>query len=258
MLTSMTGMASLNGTSGPYDWTMELRGVNNKGLDIRTRVPEWLVGFEQTARKAISSQIARGSLQFSLKISHDAGRGQRHIDPDKLEQILTNATVLAERAMQKGLSVAPLGLSDIAAQNGFIDTDVNTEAQQEVLKDLAMKLPELIGQFQAARKAEGAALHRILAGTVRQMDVLISQAQDTLEGRAERFEESFRAAVARLKQEVELERLAQEMAILAVKSDITFHRQNRHLLREALELNFLFQTRHSSPETFLKTFGAAL
>ena len=221
MLTSMTGMASLNGTSGHYDWTMELRGVNNKGLDIRTRVPEWLFGFEQTARKAISSQIARGSLQFSLKISHDAGRGQRHIDPDKLEQILTNATVLAERAMQKGLSVAPLGLSDIAAQNGFIDTDVNTEAQQEVLKDLAMKLPELIGQFQAARKAEGAALHRILAGTVRQMDVLISQAQDTLEGRAERFEESFRAAVARLKQEVELERLAQEMAILAVKSDIT-------------------------------------
>ena len=142
MLTSMTGMASLNDTSGPYDWSMELRGVNNKGLDIRTRVPEWLVGFEQTARKAISSQIARGSLQFSLKISHDAGRGQRHIDPDKLEQILTNATVLAERAMQKGLSVAPLGLSDIAAQNGFIDTDVNTEAQQEVLKDLAMKLPE--------------------------------------------------------------------------------------------------------------------
>ena len=75
MLTSMTGMASLNGTSGPYDWSMELRGVNNKGLDIRTRVPEWLVGFEQTARKAISSQIARGSLQFSLKISHDAGQG---------------------------------------------------------------------------------------------------------------------------------------------------------------------------------------
>jgi hypothetical protein len=51
MLTSMTGMASMSGASGPYDWSMELRGVNNKGLDIRTRVPEWLAGFDQIARK---------------------------------------------------------------------------------------------------------------------------------------------------------------------------------------------------------------
>ena len=64
MLTSMTGMASMSGAFGPYDWSMELRGVNNKGLDIRTRVPEWLVGLDQAARKAISSQVARGSLQF--------------------------------------------------------------------------------------------------------------------------------------------------------------------------------------------------
>ncbi|MBT4234132.1 MAG: YicC family protein, partial [Marinovum sp.] len=36
MLTSMTGMAAMSGASGPYDWSMELRAVNNKGLDIRT------------------------------------------------------------------------------------------------------------------------------------------------------------------------------------------------------------------------------
>lgn len=102
MLTSMTGMAAMSGASGPYDWSMELRAVNNKGLDIRTRVPEWLVGFDQAARKAISSQVARGSLQFSLKISHVAGQGQRQIDPDKLEHILTNAAVLTEHAAQIG------------------------------------------------------------------------------------------------------------------------------------------------------------
>ena len=96
MLTSMTGMASMSGASGSYDWSMELRGVNNKALDIRTRVPEWLVGFDQSTRKVISSQVARGSLQFSLKISDVAGQGQRQIDPDKLDHILTNAVVLAE------------------------------------------------------------------------------------------------------------------------------------------------------------------
>jgi len=217
----MTGMAAMSGASGPYDWSMELRAVNNKGLDIRTRVPEWLVGFDQAARKAISSQVARGSLQFSLKISHVAGQGQRQIDPDKLEHILTNAAVVAEHAAQKGLSVAPLSLSDIAAQNGFLDVDADTEAQQAVITVLTKDLPKLIAQFQASRKAEGAALHRILAENLKQMEELITQALATLKTRADSFEENFRAALARLKQDIDPERLEQEMAILAVKSDVT-------------------------------------
>ena len=221
MLTSMTGMAAMSGASAPYDWSMELRAVNNKGLDIRTRVPEWLVGFDQAARKAISSQVARGSLQFSLKISHVAGQGQRQIDPDKLEHILTNAAVLTEHAAQKGLSVAPLSLSDIAAQNGFLDVDADTEAQQAVITVLTKDLPKLIAQFEASRKAEGAALHRILAENLKQMEELITQALATLKTRAESFEENFRAALARLKHDIDPERLAQEMAILAVKSDVT-------------------------------------
>jgi uncharacterized protein (TIGR00255 family) len=217
----MTGMAAMSGASGPYDWSMELRAVNNKGLDIRTRVPEWLVGFDQAARKAISSHVARGSLQFSLKISHVAGQGQRQIDPDKLEHILTNAAVLAELAAQKGLSVAPLSLSDISAQNGFLDVDADTEAQQAVITVLTKDLPTLIAQFQASRKAEGAALHRILAENLTQMEELITQALATLKTRADSFEENFKAALARLKQDIDPERLAQEMAILAVKSDVT-------------------------------------
>ena len=221
MLTSMTGMASMSGASGSYDWSMELRGVNNKGLDIRTRVPEWLVGFDQSTRKVISSEVARGSLQFSLKISHIAGQGQRQIDPDKLDHILTNAVVLAEHAAQKGLLVAPLTLSEIAAQNGFIDVEANTAAQRQVMKVLTEGLPELIAQFQASRKAEGAALHRILADNLMQMEELITQASATLKGRTESYEYNFRAAVARLKQDIDPARLAQEMAILAVKSDVT-------------------------------------
>ena len=221
MLTSMTGMASMSGASGPYDWSMELRGVNNKGLDIRTRVPEWLTGFDQIARKNISSQVARGSLQFSLKISHGIEQGQRQIDLDRLEQILSNAAVLAERAATKGVSVAPLSLSDIAAQNGFVNVEANEAAQQDVMQVLSGYLPELLAQFQTSRKTEGAALHRVLTDSLMQTEKLITQAQDTLAGRAENFEDNFRAALARLKQDVDPERLAQEMAILAVKSDVT-------------------------------------
>ena len=269
MLTSMTGMASMSGASGPYDWSMELRGVNNKGLDIRTRVPEWLTGFDKIARKAISSQVARGSLQFSLKISQGIEQGQRQIDPDKLEHILSNASVLADLAASKGLSVAPLSLSEIATQNGFINVEANTAAQQEVMQVLSGYMPELLAQFQASRKAEGAALHCILSDSLMQTERLIVQAQDTLSDRAKSFEENFRAALARLKQDVDPERLAQEMAILAVKSDVTeeIDRLQAHLAAAQLLLlselpsgrkfDFLMQEFNREANTLCSKSGAA-
>ena len=121
MLRSMTGISTLSGSSGPYDWSMELRGVNNKGLDIRARVPEWLVGLDQEVRKTISSVIKRGSIQFNLKISLSDGLNDRKIDLERLDNILSNVATISKVAEEKGLVISPISLTDISVQHGFID-----------------------------------------------------------------------------------------------------------------------------------------
>ena len=221
MLTSMTGIAALSGAVGPYDWSMELRGVNNKGLDIRARVPDWLVGLDQFVRKAIAAEVARGSLQFSLKVSLSEGTVQRQIDPVKLEQILTNAAHLAMSAKDKGLDFAPIGLSDISSQNGFMDFEAGDLAKAELMQKVVAELPTIIAQLQASRQAEGQALHAVLEAGVVEMERLLQLANKAIENRADEFETNFKAAIVRLKQDIEPSRLAQEMAILAVKSDVT-------------------------------------
>ena len=221
MLTSMTGIAALSGAVGPYDWSMELRGVNNKGLDIRARVPDWLVGLDQFVRKAIAAEVARGSLQFSLKVSLSEGTVQRQIDLVKLEQILTNAAHLAMLAKDKGLDFAPIGLSDISSQNGFMDFDSGDMAKAELMQKVVAELPTIIAQLQASRQAEGQALHAVLEAGVVEMERLLQLANKAIENRADEFETNFKAAIIRLKQDIEPSRLAQEMAILAVKSDVT-------------------------------------
>jgi uncharacterized protein (TIGR00255 family) len=221
MLTSMTGIAALSGAVGPYDWSMELRGVNNKGLDIRTRVPDWLVGLDQVVRKAIAANVARGSLQFGLKVSLSEGTVQRQIDPVKLEQIITNAAHLAKLAKDKGLEFAPIGLSDIFSQNGFMDFEAGDLAKAELMQMLVAELPKLIAQFQASRQEEGQALHAVLEAGVVEMERLLHSSNKAIENRADEFETNFKAAIVRLKQDIEPSRLAQEMAILAVKSDVT-------------------------------------
>lgn len=221
MLSSMTGIATKSGSSGPYDWSVELRGVNNKGLDIRARVPDWLVGLDQIVRKAIAADVARGSLQFWLKVSLAEGIVQRQIDSTKLDQILTNAVYLAKRARDKGIEFAPIGLSDISSQNGFMDFEVG-DLEKTGLKQMVLaELPNLIAQFQASRREEGQALHSVLESGVIEMERLLQRSAIAIETRADEFETNFTAAIVRLKQDIGPERLAQEMAILAVKNDVT-------------------------------------
>jgi len=217
----MTGIATMSGSVGPYDWSMELRGVNNKGLDIRARVPDWLMGLDQEVRKSIAEVVARGSLQFGLKVSLSETTVQRQIDPVKLEQILKNAVTLSELAKQKGLEFASIGLSDISAQNGFMDFEAGDVLKKELMQMVVSELPKLIAHFQKSRQDEGRALYAVLAGGVVKMEELLTQAAKAIQDRATEFETSFRAAIIRLKQDIDPERLAQEMAIIAVKSDVT-------------------------------------
>ena len=56
------------------------------------------------------------------------------------------------------------------------------QAQQEVMKVLAGNCQSCIAQFQASRKAEGAALQRYLADSLMQMDVLISPSARHIRG----------------------------------------------------------------------------
>ena len=220
MLSSMTGMAALSGSTGPYDWSIELRGVNNKSLDIRTRVPDWLVGLEQLIRKSISASVTRGSLQFSLKISVSETLSGRTVDMKKLSNILENASIVSEQATKNGLLVSPISLADIASQNGFTDFESTEETKEALTKAIVTHLAKLIEDFRASRSSEGIALHNVLLNGILEMERLVTSCNSTLASRSVDFEASFQAALQRLGQQIDPDRLAQEMAILAVKSDV--------------------------------------
>ena len=172
-------------------------------------------------RKAIAADVARGSLQFGLKVSLSEGTVQRQIDPVKLEHILTNAMHLAKLAKDKGLEFSPIGLSDISSQNGFMDFESGDLAKTDLMQMIMAGLPKLIAQFQVSRKEEGQSLHAVLVAGIVEMERLLQLSKTAIETRADEFETNFKAAIVRLKQDIEPARLAQEMAILAVRSDVT-------------------------------------
>jgi uncharacterized protein (TIGR00255 family) len=89
---------------------------------------------------------------------------------------------------------------------------------------LVEQLPELLTSFLAMRATEGAALSEVLTGQFNQIETLTTAANAAASERKDHVANTLRENLARVLDNTEgadPDRVAQELAILAVKSDIT-------------------------------------
>ncbi len=227
MTISMTGFATRKGQGAGHSWAWEMRGVNGKGLDLRLRVPDWIDGLELALKAELTKALARGNVQLSLKVARD-GMG------DGVEGLRLNRAALAaalqalnqveEAAMEAGVTLAQATAADVLTLRGVLDAtaaEVDTGAlRQAILADL----PGLLADFQAMRADEGAALNGILTAQLDRIAALVTEAKAAMAERATTAAERLHEAVAKLlaaSEAMDPQRIAQELALIAVKNDIT-------------------------------------
>ncbi|ANB34891.1 uncharacterized protein (TIGR00255 family) [Rhodovulum sulfidophilum] len=229
MLQSMTAFAARSGQTETHAWTWELRGVNGKGLDLRLRLPDWIPGLEPVVRAAVQSRVARGSVTLGLRISaRDSGHGALQIDPVALRSVLAMLGRVEAEAAAQGLSLAPSSAVEILGLRGLADSAApETETEPEtapLLAALSADLTPLLDEFMAMRASEGAALATVLCDHLATISTLTSRAAEVAEARRDQIEETLRASLARVMETaagVDPDRVAQELALIAVKADVT-------------------------------------
>jgi uncharacterized protein (TIGR00255 family) len=226
MLKSMTGYASAETiVEVPASWSAswELRGVNAKGLDIRTRVPDWVPGLEAVTRKLLSADIGRGSVSLSLRLRR-TDSGPATINAAALDAILAQIAMIEAAAEAKDIDLAPTTALDLLQSRSITVTeDLAPEAAAALSSHLIKDIPSLLKSFLGARSAEGAALTQVIDRQLSEIEGLV--AASTLAAKAR--EPNVKAALAenmkRIMHSVDADpgRIAQELALLAVKADIT-------------------------------------
>ncbi|MEN8893099.1 YicC/YloC family endoribonuclease [Planktotalea arctica] len=224
MLTSMTGFAARTGRADGFSWSWELRSVNGKGFDLRFRMPDWLGALEADLRKQIGAGAARGSISLNLRIAREAGENAVEINPDALNRVLEAIAQIEERAGATGVNLTPASASDVMNFRGVMDAPQNREASDELLNALRADIAPLLESFNAMRHAEGASLETVLSRQLSEIETLTLKAQGLLSERADEMRTSFEEAIARVmgaRADMDEARIAQEIAVLAVKSDIT-------------------------------------
>ena len=227
MTISMTGFAARKGQGAGHSWTWDLRSVNGKGLDLRMRLPDWVDGLEVALRAELSKALGRGNVALALKIQRDGmaeGVEGLRVNPAALQAALAALREVEDQAMLIGVTLGQATASDVLALRGVLDAtsvEVDTAAvRTAILADL----PALLADFNAVRAAEGAALNAIMTAQIDRIARLVEEAKAATSTRQAEAATNLRDGVARIlanTNAVDESRLAQELAILAVKNDVT-------------------------------------
>ncbi|OAN75513.1 YicC family protein [Jannaschia sp. EhC01] len=217
-LASMTAFASSEGAAEGFSWSWDLRSVNGRGLDLRLRLPDSLAALEQPLRAALKKAMTRGNVTLGLRLNREASAGGR-LSVEALDAALEIIAQVEARA-NGGLTHSTA--VDVLGMRGVMDgTDAADLPSVEVLM---IEADELIAAFVDMRRTEGRALAEVMMAQLATIEQLTQAAKAAANARTEAQGDRLRSQVAALLEATDIvddARLAQELATLAVKGDVT-------------------------------------
>lgn len=236
-IASMTGFARVDGANGPLTWTVEIKSVNGRNLDLRCRMPSGYDAVEAAARSKLQGRLARGSVNLALTVNRAvAGAGVR-INRVLLEELRSLLTDIS------GINSAPPQMETLLTVRGVVEPADDGDSgvdRAAVEKALTADVEKALDGLVAARLGEGERLDALLRGHLGEIARLVDEAAELACLKPEAVKERLRLAVQALVDAVPAlpeERLAQEAALLMVKADVReeIDRLRAHI-QAALEL----------------------
>ena len=217
----MTGFARASDELDDWYWTWELKSVNGRSLDIRVKVPFGYERIELPARKIATTYLRRGSVSLAFVIGANNSNNTIRINRPLLEELITLHGELSGQAAGKQPNIETL-----LTVKGIVET-TNLEAQKETteLLDAAIlnTLDEAIKELSTSRQKEGEQISACLDDCLSSLEALCHRARQLDATRLDFIRNRLNKQISDIleqHQEISEERLAQEVALLATKSDV--------------------------------------
>ena len=219
-LYSMTGYASVRGSvQNGVGFTLTMKSVNHRFLDLHLRLPSQCDGLEAQLRKVLKESLRRGHVEVTLQVERRAN------SEIQLNSGLLEAYVQAFREAAKlhGLASEP-DLNAMLRVPGVMSAENAVGADEVAGLDAAVlsQVLPLVDKLNEVRAQEGASLAAELRGSMTRLGIAAEEMAGLRNGVREVQFERLRVRLAELTQGVTVseERLLTEAAVLAEKSDI--------------------------------------
>ena len=261
MIKSMTGFGQGSAEGDTFRVRVDIRSVNNRALDVHTRLPQELSSLEVTLKKQVQAAVKRGRVDVSVYVEQ--------LRPATFEinrpLISGYITALSDLKREFSLDGDPT-LELIAKLPGALQVSLDSGSLDETLVAGAVAaLSQALASLTEMRVVEGQGLAAELTARLDN----IERQMPTIENEAERLPAIYREKLMKRLQEVlgsgqlDEARVAQEAVMLADRSDISEEiarlkshiGQMRDLIRSADEagkrLDFILQEMNREANTIL-------
>jgi uncharacterized protein (TIGR00255 family) len=261
----MTGFARVRKEFPQGELVLSLKSVNHRGLDLHFHLPNELDALENDVRAVIKNGVARGHVQIHVGLTRNVVG-----DAAPLNRAMFHAYMAAfrEAAQLYALEAQP-DLNNALRIPGMLSTGDEEELGEAVTKALLEAAAEAVASLNRGREREGAATAQEMRQRCQNVRGLVSRMDEIRAGAVGAFQKRLREKLADLLRGagIEPQRLAQEAAILADRSDIAEELMRLRTHADQLEtmlngegeigkrLDFLLQEMNRESNTVLSKTG---
>ncbi|HEX5832671.1 MAG TPA: YicC/YloC family endoribonuclease [Pyrinomonadaceae bacterium] len=260
---SMTGYGKAMVAGDDFSVSVDLKTVNNRFLDIHLRVGAELASLEPGIKKRITSRLTRGRVDVTISLERTAQMVY------ELNRPLIAGYVNALKQLQQDFQIGgELDINVLARIPGALQPARNG-IDERIVSAVDTAVDQALDELERMREQEGEALKAELRDRVKKIESVVPTIESAAAGLAEAYRLRLQKRIGELLNrggqvvEIDPARLAQEVAYLADRSDVSEEmvRLRSHLtqFQEALDapgeagkmLDFLLQELNREANTTL-------
>ena len=241
MIRSMTSFGRSNSEEGKKRvFTVEMKSVNSRYLDVNIRMPKSIISLEEEIRKMISNSLNRWKVDVFINIkNYNEGAGVPKVDINLAQGYLQCLKEIEEKLNIKN----DISVMQIARFPEVITMIEEEDKIDEIWEELKPLISSSLDMMINMREVEGEKLKEDILIKINQIEELVSKVEEFADSIPKVFKQKLEERLKDLLGNVEVDenRIATEVCILADKAtvDEEIIRLNSHInqVRETLKLN---------------------
>jgi len=221
MIKSMTGFAQTLYADKSLQMTIAVRSYNNRFLDVNLRLNNALSPLEDRIKSYIASRVFRGRVEIAIQLISQEKLRNGNIAIN-WPMAMTYCGLLTE--LKKNLNIpGPIELGDLLSLKDLVVYQENTYPEEVLWRKLAPSLKKVFDALQKMRSEEGRNLGRDLLERLKVIRKGVGFISEKIPQVVEAYQVRLKERIKKMSQGVEVDpiRLAQEVAIMADRSDIS-------------------------------------
>ncbi len=208
MINSMTGFGSAELNDGDINISCEIKSVNHKFLDLNLKGYELSPKLDKKVRNTFNKSIKRGSVDIKFKLTN-AFTYDYQINIQSLNKFKKK---LNENGFHNDISISEL--KDIP---GVLSSKAKSIVKEKMVFDV---FKTALDNFLHDKQKEGMKINKIFTAKIKKLQNLHSSIIKLVKISSKTRKEKIKDKILNLVKDIELKRVDEEIAIMAMKYDV--------------------------------------